>query len=218
MEWGVLIVVVLGLLLGFLVLQASLAARHWRRVIGEGDVDALREALDEALDAWRGAKAPKDTPIADWQGLQSAVLIAADRDRCRISVFAGADVRVVDNRHEQVGTPMDVARRVAVLMAERLLYDIPHVRFDEVQIDVHAPPRDRDGSQEAECLLSTRVPRAEAAVTDWDGSPAPAILDHWNTRESTPDAPVDPGDGALISAERPGSVFAPDLAPDGTER
>ena len=218
MEWGILFIALLGVVLAFIVLQASLASRHWRKVIAGGDVNALREALDAAFEDWRRAKPPRDMPPADWRGLQSATLVAADRDRCRVSMLADADVRVIENRREQVGAPLVVARRVAISMAEHLLYEIPHVRFDELQIDVYTQDRTQDrepdGSPRQQCVLATRVTRAAAAVSDWDTAEPAEILSGWETREATSERSLDPDDGALIASERPGAV----LAVEGGER
>jgi len=208
MEWGVLFVVVLGVSLGFIVLQATFAARHWRRVIGQGDVGALREALDEAFDHWRSRRPPRGFPPADWQALQSAALVAADRDRCRVSLLAGVDVRVVGHRHEQVGGEIDVGRRVAVMMVERLLYEIPHVRFDAVQVDVYAQYRDRDGIPRQQCLLTTQVTRALAQVSDWDVATPAEMIEEWDTREAAPGQPLEPDEGALIASDQPGAVLS----------
>ena len=201
MEWGILVVVALGVFFGFLVLQATFAARHWRQVIAEGDPGALRQALDAAFDGWRGARPPKGLPPADWQGLQSATLVAADRDRCRVSLFASADVRVIDNQRRELGSARDVARRVAVAMAERVLYEIPHVHFEEIQIDVYGGAAAGDGASEQPCLLTTRVTRATAAQSEWDLAEPQDILAGWQTREAAPGRGLDPDDGALIAAE-----------------
>ena len=208
MEWGILLIALLGVVLALIVLQASLASRHWRQVIAGGDVDALREALDAAFEGWRGGKPPRDMPPADWRGLQSATLVAADRDRCRASLLADADVRVIENRREQVGAPLVVARRVAISMVERLLYEIPHVRFDEVQIDVYTQHREPDASPRQQCVLTTRVTRAAAAESDWDTAEPAEILSRWETREATSERSLDPDDGALIASEQPGAVLA----------
>ena len=206
MEWGVLFFVLLGLLLGGIVLQATLAARHWRRVIEAGDVDALREAVDNAFDSWQRQKPPRGFPAADWQGLQSAAIVAFDHHRCRVSLLAGADVRVVGRERREVGSALDVARRVAVRMAERLLYEIPHVHFDEVQLDVYASYRDRSGEAQTECLLTTRVDRAATTAAPWDEAEEAEILSDWVTREATPGAPLDPNDRALIEPDGTAAV------------
>ncbi len=209
MEWAVLAIVLIGLALAFIVVQGSLADRQWRQVIADGDEDALRQALAAAFEGWREQKPPPGLPPADWQGLQSAALVAVDRDRCRVSLLADADVRVVDNRRQEVGSALDVARRVAVTMTERLLYEVQHVRFEQVQIDVHTQYRDADGASRQECLLTTRVTRAAASVSEWDSEEPAAILEDWETREAAAGRPLDPDDGALIGAGRAGIGATP---------
>jgi hypothetical protein len=206
MDLGVAVLVAMGTITGLVVLQAVLAARHWDRVISDGDVDALTQALDEALEDWRTRRPPKGTPPADWQALQSATLIAADRDRCRVSLLASTDVRVVNNERQDFGDVIVVARRAAVSMTERLLYEIPHVRFDEVQIDVYSqtPIEGSDGS----CVLTTRVAREVAYVSEWDNDSPEQILSEWETAEAN-DGTIDPEEHALIAAEAPGEVLSP---------
>lgn len=206
MEWGVLFFVLLGLLLGGIVLQATFAARHWRQVIEAGDVDALREAVDTAFESWQRRKPPRGFPPADWQGLQSVAAVAFDHHRCRVSLLASPDVRVVGHERREVGSALDVARRVAVLMAERLLYEIPHVRFDEVQVDVYSSYRDRSGESQTECLLTTRVDRVAATASPWDEAEAAEILRDWVTHEAAPDAPLDPNERALIEHDGAAAV------------
>ncbi len=219
MEIGVLIVVAVGVFLGFLVLQGTFAARAWRERIAAGDLDVLEQALDTAFESWREMRPPKGMPAADWSALASAELVAADRDRARVSLIADPDVRVVAGGRREVSGPPVVARRVALLMAERLLYEIPHVRFAEVQIDVWERFRDASGTTRTRPLLTTRASRERAAGVDWStrwelpppapgaGAPAGAgpapdaagVLAAWETRETAGGAPVDPDLGALIA-------------------
>lgn len=206
MEWGVLLIVIFGCVMGLIVLQASVASRHWDRVIKSGDTDALREALDAAFDGWRSARPPKGTPPAEWQALQSVTLVVADRDRCRVSLLASADVRVVKNVRQDFGDPLDVGRRAAVAMAERLLYEIPHVRFDAVQIDVYTPAASDEGGDPS-CLLTTRVDRQTAYVSEWDNAEPPAILAEWETSEAGEER-LDPDVDALITTDQPGAILA----------
>jgi len=179
-EIGVLVVVLLGLFFAFLVLQGTFAARAWRERIAAGDLDVLGEALDDAFEVWRGMRPPKGMPAADWAALVSPELVAADRDRARVSLVADADVRVVGGERREIAGPLAVGRRVALRMAERLLYEIPHVRFGEVQIDVWERYRDAEGATVDRALLSTRATRELAADVDWgvrwelDAPPAPA--------------------------------------------
>jgi len=206
MEWGVLLVTLLGIVLGGIVLQATMAARHWRRVIADGDVDALRQAVDDSFATWQRQKPPKGFPIADWQGLQSATVLAADTQRCRVSMLVGPDVRVVGNRRQQTGSALDVARRVAVKMVERTLYEIPHVRFQEVQVDVHTSYQQPDGSAHTECILTTRVQRDDAATAPWDTADDAELLRGWTTVDKSTKTQVDPDEDPLILAEAQAAV------------
>ncbi|MCY4455975.1 MAG: hypothetical protein OXC56_06655 [Chloroflexi bacterium] len=197
-ELGLLLMLPIAAFLGFIITQSFFSQRHWRRIIAEGDLDALRASVLEAFETWRRVRPPPDVPPADWRALMSAELIAADTERCRVSMLAEPDIRVVDGVREQVGPPGDVARRAAVRMAERLLYDIPLARFEAVQVDVYAEYRSAAGDVESECLLTTQVSRGQAVITDWDDDAAPAILKSWSTREAA-SGDLDPGVGALIT-------------------
>lgn len=198
-ELGLLLMLPIAAFLGFIITQSFFSQRHWRRIIAEGDLDALRASVLEAFETWRRVRPPPDVPPADWRALMSAELIAADTERCRVSMLAEPDIRVVDGVREQVGPPGDVARRAAVRMAERLLYDIPLARFEAVQVDVYAEYRSAAGDVESECLLTTQVSRGQAVITDWDDDAAPAILKSWSTREAAASRDLDPGVGALIA-------------------
>ena len=217
-ELGVLLMLVVGGFLGFVITQSFFSQRHWRRIIAEGDLDALRASVLEAFETWRRMRPPPDVPPADWRALVSAELIAADTERCRVSLLAEPDIRVVDGVREQVGPPSDVARRSAVRMAERLLYDIPFARFEMVQVDVYAEYRSSEGEVESECLLTTQVSRGQAVITDWDDDAAPAILKSWSTREAGPARDLDPAVGALITAEAEAATRANGATPAGEAR
>lgn len=212
MELGVLFVVLLGLALGGIVLQATMAARQWRRVIGEGDLPAIHEAVDAAFEGWRRQKPPKGYPASDWQGLLSASIVALDPARCRVSLLALPDVRVVERERQEVGSALEVARRVSVRMVERLLYEIPHVRFDEVQIDVYTSYFQPDGSSDSACILVTRVEREEAAAAPWDVADEATLLRGWLTREAASAEVLDPELEALIAPEATEAIAAAEQA------
>ena len=91
-------------IVGFMVFQARFAARHWRRVIREGNQEALQQLLDDTFEAWRRERPKRGTPPADWRSLLSAALVAADRDRIRVSLLAEPDVRVVEGQRIEVAS------------------------------------------------------------------------------------------------------------------
>ena len=197
---GIIIFLVIAGAIGFAITSSAFSQRHWKRVIESGDRETLLAAIEEALITFRGLRPPRGIPPADWRALQSAAVVAADRDRCRVSVMVEPDIRVLgSSERREVGPAESVARRVAVRMAERLLYEIPLARFEAVQVDAYTEYRSADGRTETECLLTTTVSREEAAETDWDEQEAAAILATWHTRERAPGRLLDPEVGALIT-------------------
>ncbi len=220
MGLGLGIVVCLGIfvVVGFMVFQAYFAARQWRRVIAAGDVRALDELLDQTFEGWRNARPPRGVAPADWRAMHTAALIAADHARARVSLLAEPDVRVVGGERVEVGTAQEVARRAATRMVERLLYEVPYVSFAAVQVDVHTEYRSADGQVTNPCLLTTRATREVASWSDWEGgADASALLAEWDTREATPEAPLDPAVGALISADTVREPGEPAAAADAAD-
>ncbi len=188
------------IVVGIMVFQARFAARAWRRTIAAGDTQVLAALLDQTFEGWRNSRPPRRTPPADWRALHTAAVVAADRERIRVSLLAEPDVRVVEGQRVEVAGAREVARRAAVRMVERLMYEVPHVSFARAQVDVLTEYRRPDGGVTSLCLLSTRVTREQAADADWEGDDHVAMLTEWETREDTPGGPVDPDAGAVISA------------------
>lgn len=213
-EVGIILTVLIGGTVGWVIVQSFFGHRYWRRAIAAGDETAMRAALIEALDTWRRMRPDRDVIPSDWRALQSAGIVAADSTRCRVSLLADPDIRVVDGVRDEVGGAIHVARRSAVMMAERLLYEIPLIRFDAVQVDVYTQYRGPDGATETVCLLTTQLTREEGADTYWDELGFEEILATWQTRERQPDAPLDPEEGALIAPEEDSEAAA---APAGAE-
>jgi hypothetical protein len=192
--------------LGFMVVQAMFAARKWRSVIKDGDHGALLQLLDLTLEEWRNGRPPKGTPPADWRALHTAALVDADRDRARVSLLADPDVRVIEGRREEVASGYVVARRAAVRMVERLLYEVPHAHFVEVQVDVNSEYRTPDGETETCCLLTTRATREVAALSDWDEGTPEELLAEWQTQDGESGADPDPDREPLIAAGELGAI------------
>ena len=199
-EIGLLLMLLIGGFLGLAITRAAVSQRHWRQVVAGGDLHALHASLLEALEIWRRLRPPQTVIPSDWRALQSADVIAADTDRCRVSLIAEPDIRVVEGVRVEFGPALSVARRSAVTMVERLLYEVPLARFGLVQVDVYAEYRSPDGHVESDCLLTTQVSRAVATSSAWDEAEASAILATWTTRELQPGTLLDPDAGALITA------------------
>ncbi len=125
--------------------------------------------------------------------------MASARHRAAV-VRDGLLVQCDERQRLEVAGAREVARRAAVRMVERLMYEVPHVSFARAQVDVLTEYRRPDGGVTSLCLLSTRVTREQAADADWEGDDHVAMLTEWETREDTPGGPVDPDAGAVISA------------------
>ncbi|MEX1021972.1 MAG: hypothetical protein WD058_02385 [Dehalococcoidia bacterium] len=210
--------VAIFLVVGFMVFQARFAARHWRRVIAAGDADALAQLLDDTFEGWRRERAPRGAPAADWRALHTAALVAADHDRIRVSLLAEPDVQVVDGRRVDASTAAEVARRAAVRMAERLMYEVPYTSFGHAQVDVLTAYRQPDAEPVTRCLLTTRLTREQAAYADWEHGDATAILDAWDTREGGADDWPDPDRDAIIQPGAPEAVRAAEDALQAPDR
>lgn len=214
MGLGLAIIVLLsiGVVLGFMVVQAMFAARKWRSVIAEGDHGALMELLDQTFDAWRNARPPKGTPPADWRALHTAALTAADHERIRVSILAEPDVRVVGGQRDEVANEYIVARRAAVRMVERLLYEVPHASFDAAQVDVNLEYRDSAGATQTRCLLTTIARREVAALSDWEEGEPDELLAEWETVDGEGADEPDPDAAPLITLDEVEAVVAAEAA------
>jgi hypothetical protein len=101
-----------------------------------------------------------------------------------------------------------VARRSAVRMVERLLYEVPHTHFLEVQVDVNSEYRTSDDETKTRCLLTLRVPREIAALSDWEEGTPDELLAEWCVLDGeageTPDSDLAPliaaGESEVIDA------------------
>lgn len=212
---AMVLIFVFTLLMGFMVVQAMFAARKWRDVIADGDREALSDQLENTFEAWRNSRPPRGMPPVDWRALHTAAIVAADRDRGRVSLIADPDVRVIAGSRVEVGSIATVARRAAVRMAERLFYDVPYVQFREVQVDVYTEYRTPGGASESMCVLSARATRATVTGVDWDAE-IDDLLSDWQVAEAHGDVGVDPDADALISEAEVAAVRAAEEALRGT--
>lgn len=197
---GIVACLLTFIVVGIMVIQARFAAQAWRRTIAAGDTQALASLLDQTFEGWRNSRPPRRTPPADWRALHTAAVVAANRERIRVSLLAEPDVRVVEGQRVEAADAREVARRAAVRMVERLMYEMPYVSFGHAQVDVLTEFRQQDGGVTSHCLLSTRVTRDQAADADWEGNDHIAMLAEWETYEASPGRPVDPDQGAVIHA------------------
>jgi len=151
-------------------------------------------------------------PPSDWRALHTAALVAADHQRVRFSLLAEPDVQVVEGRRVEVSSSQEVARRAAVRMVERLMYEVPYASFGAAQVDVLTEFRQVTGESETRCLVSTRVMREQAAYADWEQGTADILLAEWMTQEAFGDQWVDPDLDAIIHPGAPEAIRAAEEA------
>jgi len=208
---AMVICVAIFVIVGFMVFQARFAAKHWRRVIREGDTEALAQLLDDTFEAWRRERPKRGTPPADWRAMHTAALVAADSERIRVSILAEPDVQVVSGERVEVSSAQVVARRAAIRMVERLMYEVPYASFGHAQVDVLTEYRAPDGPAISRCLLTTRVTREQVKYAEWEDGVPEEVLGGWTTLEVHGDDWPDPDLDAII---QPGTVEALRAAED----
>lgn len=208
MEWGILAVAGIFVVVGYIVLQGTRASMAWRKAASGGDVDVIRQILEDAITSWRSIKRPKEIAPDVWRGVQSVALVdvAADRPTGRprlgasVSCQVESEYRLLDGRWVEVSSPLQEGFAVTACLADMLLYDVPNLRLDSVRIDVHTTFRDAGGAAERVCILTTNVRRELAREVDWEEWTPAEIVDAFGGRyrlgERGVALPVDPVEGA----------------------
>ena len=208
MEWGILAVAGIFVVVGYIVLQGTRVSMAWRKAASGGDVDVIRQILDDAIASWRSVKRPKEVAPDVWRGVQSVALVDVAADSAPAGARLGASVscqveseyRLLDGRWLEVSSPLQEGFAVTARLADMLLYDVPNLRLDSVRIDVHTTFRDAGGTAERACILTTDVRRELAREVDWEEWTPAEIVDAFGGRyrlgERGVALPVDPVEGA----------------------
>ncbi len=203
MEWGILVISIVFLAVAYVVIQGTRAALAYRRQAAAGDVAAIRELAQEAIDSWRSMKRPKEVPPEVWRGIQSVELVDVGPDFVRVSCQAEGEYRLLDGRWVEVASALQEGMAVTVRAADMLLYEVPNVRLPGVQIDVYATFREADGTSHHQCILSTIARREAARDVDWENWAPAEIVDAFAGRyrlsESREALPIDPDVDALVA-------------------
>ena len=168
MEWGILIVVLLLLFTGFVIVQETARQMHWRGLVESGDLDAIRTLIEEQVEAWHESRVPHGTPTLLWHGVQTVELLDVMPTAARVSCNAEGENALVGGRRIETSSPLAEGMKITKRLSEMLLYDVPNVKLDRVQIDVYTSFRDENGHAEPRCILSTAVSRKTVEHIDWD--------------------------------------------------
>src|SRR3990170_4464131 len=197
MEWGILAVTVIFVVVGYVVLQGTRASIAWRKAASSGDVEVIRQILEDAIASWRSARRPKEIAPDVWRGVQSVALVDAVPGGASVSCQVESDYRLLDGRWLEVSSPLQEGFAVTACLADMLLYDVPNLRLDSVRIDVHTTFRDAGGTAERACILTTNVRRELAREVGWEEWTPAEIVDAFGGRYR-------PGGGGVAFPLRPG--------------
>jgi hypothetical protein len=168
MEWGILVIVLLLLFTGFVIVQETARQLHWRGLVESGDLDAIRTLIVDELEAWHESRVPRGTPAMLWHGVQTVELLDVTPISARVSCNAEGEYALVSGRRIETSSPLVEGMKITKRLAEMLLYDVPNVKLDQVQIDVYTSFRDENGHAEPRCILSTLIARSAVEHIDWD--------------------------------------------------
>lgn len=196
MEWAVLGIGIVFLLLAYIVIQGTRAAGAWRKAAAAGDVDVIRRLAEDAIDAWRSMRRPKDMPPEVWRGVQSMELTDVGADFIRVSCQAESAYHLLGGRWVETANPLQEGMAITARAADMLLYELPHMSLSRVQIDVYTTFRGAEGTTRRECILSTPASREAARQVDWENCTAAEIVEALGGRYRLADSgqplPIEP--------------------------
>ncbi len=172
MEWGILVVILLLLFTGFVIVQETARQMHWRGLVENGDLDAIRTLIEEQVETWHESRVPRDTPAMIWHGVQTVELLDVTPAAALVSCNAEGEYALVGGRRIESSSPLVEGMKITKRLAEMILYDVPNVKVDQVQIDVYTSFRDENGHAEPRCILSTVVKRSTVEHIDWEETEA----------------------------------------------
>ena len=205
MQWGIGIgILIIGLLFAFLayiIFSEARTHRFWRHKVEEGDLEMIRQLVQAEVERWRTERPPKGMPASVWQGIQGVELVEVGRDYIRAATTAEPQFALVGGTRRQVSSTLDEAKRITARLAERLFYDIPHVRPERVQIDVYTTLQEPGAEVTQRCILSTIAGRADAAEIDWENDAPEAIAERLGARYQVDNhgsaLPIEPDEEAV---------------------
>ena len=198
MGLGLVLCLLTFIIVGVVVFQAQFAARKWRQVIKDGDLDALKQLIDDTFSEWRRRRPPRERLLAEWNALQSVGLVAANQSAIRVSLLAEPAMAMTDGKPTQAVGVEVIGLRGLVGTVERLMYEIPHVSFARVQVDVYTEYRSIQSGNDLICLMSCKVDREEVAHSDWDSDSFEQIAKGWPIEIAKNGQLLNPELGAIL--------------------
>ena len=198
MSLGLVFCLLTFIVIGVVVFQAQFAARKWRQVIKDGDLDALNELINDTFGEWRRRRPSRERLLAEWNALQSVGLVAANHSAIRVSLIAEPAMTMTDGKPIQSLEVAVIGLRALVGTVERLMYEMPHVSFACVQVDVYTEYRSIQSGNDLICLMSCKVDRQEVAHSDWDSDSLEEIAKDWPIEIAENGRLLNPELGAIL--------------------
>ncbi len=196
MEWGIAAIGILFLFLAYIVVQGTRAATAWRRAAAAGDVEVIRRILDDAISAWGAMRRPKEVAPDVWRGVQSMETVDVGPDFVRVSCQAEGEYRLAGGRWVETASALQEAIAITARAADMLLYELPHFKPDQVQVDVYTTFRTPQGAARRQCILSTPASREAARAVDWEEWSATEIVEalggRYHLGDSGQPLPIEP--------------------------
>jgi hypothetical protein len=177
MEWGILIIVVIFILVAYIVVQGTRASLAWRKAAAGGDLDVIRQLLEESISGWRSMKRPKEVAADVWRSVQSVELVDVGPDSARVSCQVESEYRRLGGRWVEVAKPLEEGVAVTARLADMLLYEVPNLSLASARIDVFTSFRNPEGRSQRVCILTTTAHREVARQVDWETWTPAGIVD-----------------------------------------
>ncbi|HEY8768551.1 MAG TPA: hypothetical protein VIP09_15035 [Dehalococcoidia bacterium] len=196
LQWALLGIFIGFLGLAYIMIQGTRAALAWRTAADKGDLDVIRDILEDALKGWSTQKRPKPIAPEVWRGIQSLQLAGLASGYVRVSCVAASEYKMQDGRWIELRNPLQEGMAVTAKAADMLLYEVIHYRPEKLQIDVYTDYRDDSGSTRRQCVLSTLASRDQAREINWEEWTPEQIVEalggHYSLGDSGRPMPIEP--------------------------
>lgn len=197
MTWALLIIFAIGLFLTYVIWQETRSHLHWRGLVAQGNVWAIRELVTAEITRWHEMRPPRGVPVPLWAGIQSVELVSVGHDHLQVACGTEGEYRTAGGRREQVMTALEAAMRLAAKLLDMLLYEVPEVKIGRVRVDVYSTFHGDDGQAMQRCILTTLAERTVANSLVWEELSPREIIDRFQSVYETDGRgsvlPIEPG-------------------------